>query len=827
MGKIYGSQSVDTLLDVKIDGFVPVAENMNAPATESETAQYFKKVRQYFLKGKKTNESLPLSVVPVLLAPYLRGDILSNNYPALYDYKNNTINGLHDLLQAALSDIFESEGGEIMIEDFPKVALILQEKIIGKNLLYDYGFQVKEIVNAVREGSEKFENEKKFNQKCDALEKSLLSKGNALIGFSELSTFQILNLQIQKQNEHNQIFLKILKKSISGLNEILVIQTDEKDISKSHLDFAGDLVSFDKIQDLSMPAVSSNLSESRLNRLRNCYDTLLKAYDSYLKNPTTVFVDQELCEEFSLNETLKDASLQITSRDSGNKIKSFYNEEIKEFVKIISAIRISELEINQQYQAKLHDAYFDGFDYSYLSENDIKFFRSIILVEESSQLIQQPQAFLSLFSKGAHIKVLAINRLENLIKSGEEEEAEDTYLELASLAIFRRKAFVYQIGALNPSKLNATFHDGLEAEYPVLWNILLASPKSQKVSKKEYLGIKTAIESRCFPQVEYKILSGDTFISHFDINENSQVTQPFPTYSLETNTPSGKQDTNYALTIADFFSISSNNVEMLEIIPSRFQSTELIPLAEYLTLPQDMPSSKIPFIWLVDNENILRKAVIPIVWLRHCRNRLDYWQFLQEMGGKNNIHLQSEIDEAKANWEDEKENELGALKIKMQEEFAKTRTRDLEKAIQKMLNKLLGSDDQLSTLLSQQKISAPTLSVKDTNGSIKVIAEKPKEEVQVPTVEMQDDKKVAKVKSEVWVESDDCTSCSDCTDALPSVFKYNSNKQVYVHNAKGGPYAKIVAAAEKCPAMCIHPGLPHDKNEPNLEKLVKRAEKFN
>jgi hypothetical protein len=36
-----------------------------------------------------------------------------------------------------------------------------------------------------------------------------------------------------------------------------------------------------------------------------------------------------------------------------------------------------------------------------------------------------------------------------------------------------------------------------------------------------------------------------------------------------------------------------------------------------------------------------------------------------------------------------------------------------------------------------------------------------------------------------------------------------------------------VAAAEKCPAHCIHPGKPLNPDEPNLEELIQRAEPFN
>jgi len=42
-----------------------------------------------------------------------------------------------------------------------------------------------------------------------------------------------------------------------------------------------------------------------------------------------------------------------------------------------------------------------------------------------------------------------------------------------------------------------------------------------------------------------------------------------------------------------------------------------------------------------------------------------------------------------------------------------------------------------------------------------------------------------------------------------------------------GTFADLVAAAEICPAKCIHPGKPLDPNEPGLEELMARAEPFN
>ena len=78
----------------------------------------------------------------------------------------------------------------------------------------------------------------------------------------------------------------------------------------------------------------------------------------------------------------------------------------------------------------------------------------------------------------------------------------------------------------------------------------------------------------------------------------------------------------------------------------------------------------------------------------------------------------------------------------------------------------------------------------------------------------------------VWVESPECTACDECTDLAPGIFKYNDQDQAEVINPQGGTYKDIVKAAEKCTAGCLHPGTPWNANEKDLEKLIKRAEKY-
>jgi pyruvate-ferredoxin/flavodoxin oxidoreductase len=81
--------------------------------------------------------------------------------------------------------------------------------------------------------------------------------------------------------------------------------------------------------------------------------------------------------------------------------------------------------------------------------------------------------------------------------------------------------------------------------------------------------------------------------------------------------------------------------------------------------------------------------------------------------------------------------------------------------------------------------------------------------------------------SSPWIESDECTTCDECININSKIFAYNEDKQAYIKDPKAGPYQDLVIAAEKCTAQVIHPGLPADPNAKDMEKWIKRGEKFN
>lgn len=59
-----------------------------------------------------------------------------------------------------------------------------------------------------------------------------------------------------------------------------------------------------------------------------------------------------------------------------------------------------------------------------------------------------------------------------------------------------------------------------------------------------------------------------------------------------------------------------------------------------------------------------------------------------------------------------------------------------------------------------------------------------------------------------------------------ALFAYDGEKKAYIKDAKGGKYKEIIRAAEKCASGAIHPGLPQEPGEKDLDILIRRAEPY-
>ena len=78
-----------------------------------------------------------------------------------------------------------------------------------------------------------------------------------------------------------------------------------------------------------------------------------------------------------------------------------------------------------------------------------------------------------------------------------------------------------------------------------------------------------------------------------------------------------------------------------------------------------------------------------------------------------------------------------------------------------------------------------------------------------------------------WLDTDDCTACDECTNLNPAMFAYNDAKKAFIKDPLAGPYKDLVKAAEKCTAQVIHPGLPADRSEADVDTWIPRGGKYN
>lgn len=624
-------------------------------------------------------------------------------------------------------------------------------------------------------------------------------------GFSGKAAFQMLNLQIKQRAALKSEFLGILEKTISGINELLNLHGAASNLSTVKMDFAEDLISFDKIRDIAVSTVSSQLPKSRLEHLKSAFQILTNAKETYADSRIRIFTSEGIIASFELEQAFENIPIIIASENPCHQAGIQSKKNVDEFVKIIAALRMGNLMIEQKYDEDIHDPYFDQFDISYLAKEDLQYLNPTIVIENARQLVEPSNDVLSLLSQNSFVKVFSINLLDDLFDINHQDESD--YLELASLAIFRRHSYVFQGSIGLPSYLGNAYQKGLEFPGSVFWNILLPSGKTDN-DQAEYAVLIAAIESRLFPRFEYETDSNPFSGKQIKLLKNPAPNDTLLTYEQKVKQPSGIESLNLGFTVADFLAMNAKRRDQLEIIPPIYQSTNLLPLHEYLTQPKDTTTAKIPFICLIDDQNGMKQAAVPAFWVQKCRSRLEYWNFLQSISGIKREHLLAE----KVEWEREKNTEIEALKATLYEQYEKEKSGAIQNSIVKMLNALLNQGNNIEGVLTE--ISKEEIQEEEASPALE---DKPIEQEEVVSIPSE----------EAWVESDECTSCKDCVDALPEVFKYNGDKQAYVHNPKGGTFAQIVKLAEKCPARCIHPGIPQNESEPSLEKWIKRAEKYN
>jgi hypothetical protein len=348
-------------------------------------------------------------------------------------------------------------------------------------------------------------------------------------------------------------------------------------------------------------------------------------------------------------------------------------------------------------------------------------------------------------------------------------------LQLANLAMSLNSAYVLQAASSNIYLMSEGISEGLKYNGPALFSIFSAS-SADFPNLSPYLVSASAAQSRAFPAFVYNPGAGDDWSARFHVDGNPQAESIWPVdgfYYEDQDLQLVSEELPF--TLVDFAASDKRLSGCFVSVPQDKWHENMVPVAEYLRLADEDAREKVPYILMVDDDDVLHRVVVTHNIVATARGYAQLWRNLQELGGINNSHALALLDREKQAWEEAKQREIEEIESKYKQE--------------------LGQEAAEGVPAVEEEVEE----VVEERGPIE----------------------------EAFIETARCNSCDECTKKNDRMFAYNEDKKAYFVDIDAGTFKDLVEAAELCKVAIIHPGKPRNPDEPNLEELIKRAEPFN
>jgi hypothetical protein len=458
-----------------------------------------------------------------------------------------------------------------------------------------------------------------------------------------------------------------------------------------------------------------------------------------------------------------------------------YRERLPKVGELAKSMAIAELEVDGEFRETRHDALFTDFGDGGLGQEELSHFPDYLICMGADKLqAAESDRLMDMLSAGLPAKILV--QTDDLLE--ESPIAGDGHFafgmrskQLANMAIGLNDVYVLQSTSSNLFQFRDRILKGMSYAGPALFSVY-SGASGDTGTLPPYLNAAAAMESRAFPAYTYDPSAGPNWASRFYLESNSQVESDWPVQNFsyeDENHQRVRVDT--AFTFVDFAACDKRNAKHFSPVPRSGWNPSMIPADEYLRHETRGAPDKVPFIRMVDQNNVLQRAIVDDRLIRAALRCRESWHSLQELGGIHNSHAERLLAKEKKSWEEQgrQDAEARALQAKPQVPAAPATT------------------------------GAPAAAV-------------------TPAAAAEPEEK--KSPDEPYIETPRCTTCNECTQINDKMFVYNENKQAYIANPDAGTYAQLVEAAESCQISIIHPGKPRNPNEPGLDELLTRAEAF-
>jgi ferredoxin len=482
----------------------------------------------------------------------------------------------------------------------------------------------------------------------------------------------------------------------------------------------------------------------------------------------------------------------IEASNALERAAAAFDEQAERMAQVFRAARIARLELEGAYEPARHDAALARFDWRSVKRDELRLLPQVAVLERAETVRRAGVGALSeLLVSARPVHALL---LEHPLLQGA-AEGDRLHLELGYLAAAHREVFVLQSTLAQPPHLGAGFARMVGSPRPAVAVVAVPSDESEL---PPVLELAVAHEARATPCFRYDPESGDTWAVCFDLDGNPQVERAWPVHELRYLDDQDVECVRAeAFTFAHAAAMDPAFRRHFRPVPAEDWSDAQVEIADYLALAEPERRLKLPFIWTVDDERRLARVVMTYELAQVCRDRSKTWRIFRELAGVDNEYARRAAEES-----------MQRLVTMHEEELGRIREEAGQQAVRRLVNVLVGIEPPPGAAAE----GAATPAVQSPAVADEAAAEMEAEPV---------------LPDEPYIDMALCTTCNECTNLNPRMFRYNDNKQAYIADASAGTFKELVKAAEKCPARCIHPGSPRPDDSTVNDRLLARAAKFN
>lgn len=785
---------VKKAVEAKFDNLILDDKIKSIPLSDDD----FQSLITFFVTGKYMfGKPKPISdrkLYPVHFKKWREEGSLQN-FPICFLEKNP------ERISASLNEIFDTSISENVHE----------KKDNENNVLWDLKFHINSHLNGFSEEfmsklwdksvKSLFENFKKPEEKSDvektikSIEKRLDLSGK-VAGLSQNIANIYFNTALKKAWIEK---LKSFANTVNGTVDNLagLIESDKnkavgksaKNLKSTVGDTYEDSLDFEALSHiLESSFVESSLPANRIERIKKIIKRLI-SFNKYYSGFVTETSNIELFN--SKGRSLKEALKQF----------DIYQKSVVDF---FCALHMANLEMANKYKEDKHDTIFEDFHFSYLTEEDISNIPPFPICVNGSQADENFQLLTQLLETEFPVKIiLEVNDLVDFKKSDAHTVKTFSWTrKLVSMAINLNDIFIMQTNSYDLPRDEKKILHGLNFKGPALFCFFNIHDKTYS-DIDQHLMYNAVSNSRAFPSWTYNPNQQQNLASRFDISLNPDPDKDWSIFDYVFKS----DETEFEQSAFTFLDCMVNDPKLSDkfiSLRAEYIHENIISFDEYLTLDSSATKNKLPFVLLTDKNNRYYKVIPDASLLQAGYSCLNDWRTLQSLS---NLNRPKEVETVQ-----QEIPEIIKEKQPTNEEISRN-------AVNNILARLISGDLDGKPLAAEVE---PVESTETENAAS--LVESAAKDVITKKAELNE------ASSEIidpYIDTPLCTSCNDCININSMMFAYDDNMQAIIKDVSKGSFKQLVMAAEKCPAEIIHPGKPKDPKEKDLDKLIKRAEKFN